>query len=215
MASLNKNIKLIIFDFDGTLADSKDFHQQGLINSLKKEGLTIKKSFINKKLGMKTTDILKGMHITNGRKIRRIFQDIDDEKTKNIRKVKLIGKTKETIRSLSRNHKLIILSNAETEFVKEVCKREKIFRYFTEIIGEQKFSTKATEIKKLLKRGNYKKNQVIFIGDRYTDVENGEKAGIITVAVSNKYSWSSKKDLLNQSPDFLILKIEDVIRIIN
>ncbi|MEK6879386.1 MAG: HAD family hydrolase [Nanoarchaeota archaeon] len=213
MAALKQEIKLIIFDFDGTIVDSRKFHINGLINSLRKEGFRIKRSSINKLIGKKTKEILKDFHINKKDKIKKLFKDINDEKRKNINMVRFIGKSKNIIKNLQKYH-LVIISNAETNYIKEICKKEGIKKYFKEILGAEKFKNKETAIKKLAKKYNYKKNQIIFIGDRYSDILLGERAGITTIAISNKYSWSSKKSLLKQNPDFLIYKIEDVEKII-
>jgi HAD superfamily hydrolase (TIGR01549 family) len=204
--------RLILIDYDGTIVDSRKFHEWGLIEFLNHEKIKFKKTSIPKLLGEKTSEILKQFKV-NKTKAKAIFDEVNEEKLEHLNKIKLI-KQSNFFKELSKKNKVIIISNAEKKFLKSSTKRLNIDHFFKDILGDEDFKDKSDGIKKMLKKYRISPKQAVYIGDRYSDVIYGKKAGVVTIAVSNKYSWSSRSDLLKQNPDFIINDLSDLKKII-
>ena len=204
--------KLILIDFDGTIVDSKKFHKKGLIESLNKNNIKFNKKQIPRFLGEKTITILRQLKI-NKNKTKLIIEGINQEKIEHLNDIKLT-KPPLFFEKLSKKKPTIIISNAEGDFIKKSLRNLKINKYFKNILGAENFKDKADGIKKMFKKYKIKPKQAVYIGDRYSDVIYGKRAGVKTIAISNKYSWSTKKELKNQNPDYLIKDLSDLNKII-
>ena len=151
--------RLILIDYDGTIIDSKKFHQEGLAEFLKKYDIPFKKEDLSLWLGEKTETILKKLKISKT-DIEGIIQEVNKEKMEHLNKIKLIQPST-FFRKLSRKNKLIIISNAEIKFIKNSAKKLKIDKYFTAILGEENFKDKTDGIKKMLKKYKIKPKEAV------------------------------------------------------
>ena len=86
--------------------------------------------------------------------------------------------------------------------------------FIDEIHDCKEFRNKAEGIKYLLKKKRIKPHEAICVGDRDTDIIAAKKAHCLSVAVSNKISWSSNKDLIKAKPDFIIKDFKELPRVI-
>ena len=65
-------------------------------------------------------------------------------------------------------------------------------------------------LKRLLKKYNIKGKETYYIGDRFSDINYAHIVKMNSVAIYNKCSWSSKKILLKEKPDYLISSWDDL-----
>lgn len=202
-------IKVLILDFDGTFADTKKLYYNSIHKWLAKEGIKFSDKEFRKYFGLKLGEILKKL---------KIKKDVKDVKIKVIRD---IIKTTKTIRlspyiGYFRKLKIrrIILSNTKTSIIKMVLKRKKI-DYFSEIYGGDKFSSKEKFISSYLRKHKLKKSEAAYIGDMAKDIEIARKAGVISVAISHKYSWDSYSRLKHAGSDFLISSFYELKKILS
>lgn len=202
-------IKLIIFDFDGTLVDTKEMIERAIRASLGKYGYKITKEFLDLLGNWPIKETLEHI-ISNRKNIEKVAEDFILRKNKNFREAKLI---KEIIALKSLKQRKIILSNNLSSFIKKVLKNLKI-DFFDEIYGADKFHNKEEKFKKIIKKYKIKASQVIYIGDRPIDIKLAQKIGCISVAISHKASWSTRKKLLNEKPDYLISNLTHLIKIV-
>ena len=68
----------------------------------------------------------------------------------------------------------------------------------------------------LAKKYSIDLNQSWMIGDRWSDIASGNKAGCRTILLEKDYSYkkNSSGDIIEISPDFIIKKISEVKKII-
>ena len=57
-------------------------------------------------------------------------------------------------------------------------------------------------------------DEVIYVGDRPVDIKLARKVGCKVVVVSNKSSWSTKEDLLENDPNFIIGDLKELKKLI-
>jgi HAD superfamily hydrolase (TIGR01549 family) len=201
--------KLLIFDFDGTLVDTKDLYYNSIYTHLKEQGMEISKDIFNDKLlGLKLHDILEKLGIKKNKD--KIKNKVHNDVFKSFKEIKSSNDVKylENIKT-----KKIILSNTITEHILPVLKNNKI-DYFDEIYGGDKFGSKDKFIKSYIKKNHLKKGEVVYIGDMIKDVEVAKKAGVTEIAIAHKISWNSEKELLRAGPDYLITNLRDVEKLV-
>lgn len=184
--------KLIIFDFDGTLADvesvfvkiyndlAEEFRYEPIkeseITNLKQIGA---KQFIKKRIGFRPFAIPK------------ITKRGISEYRKNIRGISLFPGAKEIIATLKEQGIVIgILSSNDPLTIREILQRNEVsvdFVYQSSLFG------KARALKKILKEGNISLNSALYIGDELRDIEACKKIDLDIVAVS--WGLNSKESL--------------------
>lgn len=204
-------IKLLIFDFDGTIADTKKAYYSSIYRNLEKRGLT--KTEINKIIdeGLSlriTLDKLGLSFITRWLLHRKILQEVENY-IKDIHKCQNVHYIKDI------SVKKILVSNSLKWFILKVLKHLQLNNYFLEIYGADNFSEKGKFIDSYIKKHNLNPKECIYIGDRVADVKLAKKIGCFGIIVSGKCAWNSKKELGKASPDFLIEDFSKLHRLIN
>jgi HAD superfamily hydrolase (TIGR01549 family) len=207
-------IKLIFFDFDGTILDSWGLIAGVFARVLDEFGVEYGENDI-KMLGMKMVKILGKLGVSGDltKDIGdRFFEYLDDE----VREADLKScVSADVLRELKRSFELVIVSNARREYVELALKRLGFGNLFSRIVGADEEDRDKDEIVVgLIEKLGLNKDEVIYVGDRFSDIRFARRAGVRCVAVSNSCSWSSRKELEREGADFLIGnlgELEDVI----
>lgn len=204
-------IKLIVFDFDGTLVDTKKIIYSIIKNLIEKSNYQISLGAIRKGMGNKSTlPLLKSFNIKHN-DAKQI------EKESNYLTIKYASKTKlvKDLKNLRKfKQKKIILSNNITSFINAVLENSKV-DFFDEVYGADKFKDKPSKLKQLIKKYKLKPNQVIYIGDKSIDVDIARKVKCISVSIIHKASWSPKEEVLARNPDFAIADLMQLKKVIS
>ena len=192
--------KLLIFDFDGTLADTKKEWISSLIRILKNEKIYCPscEARIIIHFGKKIIDILRAIEIPE-KDAERIAQEVHREFNKTMTRVKLCPGFEDlsNIQGIK-----IIVSNSETEVVNKILKKNQ--KAFLGVYGGDKFNEKPTFIKELMSKYKIGRKSTFYIGDRAGDVKVARESGCTSVVISNKCSWNSRVELLEEKPDFIV-----------
>lgn len=192
-------MKILIFDFDGTIVDSKKIYYNAIEKRL---GNLFRKKQLDKTidLGMSLSGILTKLGViplVRWWEKRKIMGDV-------IKHVNDIKKCRDVDSIKNLPYKKILVSNSLSEFILPVLKHLKIKREFDEIYGVENFSDKAQFISDYIKREKISPNECYYIGDRVADVKVARKVGCISIIISNKCSWNTKKEVTKAKPDFII-----------
>lgn len=204
--------KEIIFDFDGTIADS--FGAMMEIFEEHKEEFGFEK-FGEKELKIYkeqgVTELIKKRNISVWKilKILRVGKKLMNQK---IKSVKPFEGAKEMLMELKkRGLTLGIISTNSEENIKEFLKKNKI-EMFDYVVGKGSLFGKTRVIKNILKTRKLNKDQVLYVGDEVRDIEACKKIGIKIAAVT--WGFSDEKLLAKNKPDFLIGKINKLFKIL-
>lgn len=201
-------IKLVVFDFDGTLADTKSLLLELLVKNLPEYKLDagFLRDFGNRpfqetlvQIGVEQkvlSTIAKRTKIDIAASAKRAVL------VPGIEKLEEIGKPK------------VILSNSVGEFISKALKINGI-NIFEKVIASEQFNHKDEAFKKLMKEYGAKGKEVVYVGDRPVDCELARRMKCICVLISQKASWSPLEDLLEAKPDYLISNISDLREIID
>jgi phosphoglycolate phosphatase len=205
-------IKHIIFDFDGTIADSgglgllivnelaKKYHyQQFTMNELREiNNIPVKERF--KKIGIPLYKIPQ-MSIDGLIKYRRHVYSL---------------KAYDGIKTLLKNLKneglnLSIISSNSVENIK-VFLHNNGLEVFDNIVSNNNLFGKHKSIAKYLKDFNLKADEVIYIGDELRDLEACKKTAVKIISVA--WGFDSPELLKSGDPDFIAYRPEDIMEIV-
>jgi len=200
-------IKTIIFDFDGTLADTlpvtlscvnKLAGEYGYKEVEPKEEMRNKsmRQLIKEELGLSLFQI-PGY-------LKKLKPLINQEKEKAALFDGIIG----ILKPLSKKYTLFILTSNTPEIVNYVLGKNRglIDFVFTNssLFGKHKF------LKKILQEKGLSRDEVLYIGDEIRDIKACKKTGIKIVAVT--WGYDSKRILVKEKPDFLVDRPKDILK---
>jgi phosphoglycolate phosphatase-like HAD superfamily hydrolase len=201
--------KNIIFDFDGTIADSFNI----FCETLKEMGKTMNVKEITEK------DIQE-FRQKGAKEIIKDFKVMPWRLLPLIRKgQKLLGSRideiepfegiPETLRLLfEQKIKLGTITTNSKENV-EVFLKKYDLNIFDFIISAPGIFGKTRTIKRTLKKYNLERDEVIYVGDESRDVESAKRAGIDMAAVT--WGYNDKELLEKHNPDFLFQEPKELL----
>lgn len=208
-----------IFDFDGTLADSKECSVLATKEAFKTFGLSIpsdhtieyymgipiEKSFremANKTL--KDNEFEKLLDIFRGK-----YKDFENDTLCTFEDIP------EVLASLSeQGKKLFVVSSKKSDVLFRNLQSLNINQYFTEAIGSDKvenYKPHPDGIRKILSQYNLVQDETIYIGDAIFDIQMATNAKVSSCAVT----WGShnKQDLMNEEPTFIVENVKDIAQL--
>ena len=204
------SIKLVVFDFDGTLVDTRTIFLGIVKKNVEKRGFKLDKKFV-KDFG--NVPLKKAMEFIS--KDNETLSPIIDDIAKDfIEHAKDVHPCKNLKNLKNLTQEKIILSNSVSDFI-EIALEKLNIDFFSEVHGADTFDTKFDELKKIIKRKKLNVDEVIYVGDRPVDIKLARKVGCRVVVVSNSSSWSTKKDLLENGPNFIIGDLKELKTIIS
>ena len=210
------NIKTIIFDFDGVIADTIPY-------TLEKTVAILKNDFSVKRPANEIVDIIRS------RSFREIIKELkiplfklpfivskinesQEELNKIIDTIKVIPGIKALLNNLKdRGFDLVVISSNIEKNVKEFLRINgiKTFSYIdcgSHILG------KSGAIKNFLKSKNLKNSEVIYVGDEIRDIEASHKVGIKIISVA--WGLDTENTLQRYGADFIAKNPRDILKII-
>jgi phosphoglycolate phosphatase-like HAD superfamily hydrolase len=204
-------IRLIIFDFDGTIVDSKAAYYNSIFGHL--IGLGMSKAKISEAIdiGLNLGETLKKV-VPSGIYRWWLRREIMKDTLKAVNGVK---KCHDAGHITEIKTKKILVSNSLSEFVIPVLKHLKMGNVFKEVYCADDFDDKTDFIRTYLKIHGIRPYECFYVGDRVADIKLAKKVGCYSIIVSGKCSWNSKKELLSAKPDFLVPDLADVKRIVH
>lgn len=201
-------IKYIIFDFDGTLADTLRFGVE-ISNKLAPRfnyGI-ITEDKIEDYRGMSAQELLKEAGI-RFYQLPFIATQFKIEFKKILDHLQPFNGIPELLIRLHAKYKIGILTSNAEENVRTFLRANKLERYMDFVHSQSKLYGKHTSLKKFMKKNNLDKSHLIYIGDETRDIEAAKKRGIKVIAVT--WGFNTKKILQNYSPNYLIDQPEEI-----
>lgn len=202
----------IIFDMDGTIADSFDYVSDFLIGEAKLPPLTDEQKHnlrglsmrdMAKKLGYHWWDAPK-LFLKGRRLMRRTIQD---------KHLQPFSGMPEIIRKLhNEGHELFMLSTNSLPNVHHFLDDQKIHKYFLEIYAGVGVFGKAPGLRQLLKEQHLKAGDAIYVCDELRDIEAAHIVGVRTVAVS--WGFAKRGSLVAKRPTALADTPAELMRIL-
>jgi phosphoglycolate phosphatase len=203
-------IKLIIFDFDGVVADSFGV------------GLKIWKEIASKKqieLKLSTEDIkilgFKGLMKKVGvskYKIPLFIHRVRKLMNAHMGEVKSFPEMKTMLMELKKGRKLVLVTSNSRENVRIFLKNNKMEEVFDFIIAGVGIFGKSKHMKKAVKIAKVEKMQTLCVGDEVRDIEAANKAGLKIVAVS--WGFNSRKLLQKHKQGHIVNTPKSLLKLV-
>ena len=205
--------KVIIFDFDGTLADTIDI-LLSVTNRLSAEfGFkSATKEELAQLSNLNSWQILQYSGISIFKfplLIRRLKAELHSE----LPHIQLFPGIKEVLLELKkRGFQLGIITSNSRENVLGTLEKNGLQDTFTFIDSSSTFG-KHKVINRWLKTEHINAEEVVYVGDEIRDIAAARKTGIKVIAVG--WGFNSPEALAAQNPDFLIERPQELIEIMN
>jgi HAD superfamily hydrolase (TIGR01509 family) len=205
--------KVIIFDFDGTLADTVDI-LLSITNRLSAEfGFkSATKEELAQLSNLNSWQILQYSGISIFKfplLIRRLKAELHSE----VPHIQLFPGIKEVLLELKkRGFQLGIITSNSRENVLGSLEKNGLQDTFTFIYSGSTFG-KHKVINKWLRIENINPAKVVYVGDEVRDIDAAKKTGIKVIAVG--WGFNSPQALAAQNPNFLIERPQELIDIMN
>jgi len=206
-------IQLVVFDLDGTLADTKQDLAQS-VNAMREHlGLgPLPLEAVTSYVGHGVTVLIKralGNHTPDGEVEKGITFFLDYYAHHLLDNTIAYPGVREALEGLG-NRKLAILTNKPTRFSREIITGLGLAPYFFEIYGGDSFPLKKPDpmgIKTLMNHVSISAEKTLIVGDSDTDVLTGRNAGVWTCGVT--YGFGSQS-LEEAGPDLLLDNLRDL-----
>lgn len=204
-------MKSVVFDFDGTIADSF-----ATLLGVFEEITARKQKFTPEEVetlrGQQLKGILKYLQIKKWQIPRLLLKG----KRAMALKISDIEPFKELPQVLKKLHgdgyQMFILSTNSSSNISKFLKANGMDSYFKQIYGDIGLRSKASALKKLMKKEHIPTNQCVYIGDEVRDIEASKKAGVFHIAVG--WGFNHPEILKNNHPNALALKPTELLTIL-
>ncbi|EDX86841.1 haloacid dehalogenase-like hydrolase, putative [Synechococcus sp. PCC 7335] len=194
---------VLIFDFDGTIADTLDTIVR-ITNRIAPEyGYSpTTPDKLRYYQSLSTKEMLKQSEIPLFR-LPFLLRQVRREMTTELDAVPVAAELVPTIKALSENgHQLMIMSSNSKHNILRFLERQQIANLFSLIQGGVGLLSKARTLKQIIRREGLDFSQVIYVGDETRDIDASKQVGISIAAVT--WGFSSREALAKQSPAWLI-----------
>lgn len=205
--------KFLLFDFDGTVANSIDtFFKLGNEMAIKynKPSLTMEQFQQLSQLSMKERCRQLGIPLY---KIPEFTIEILKKFRQHLTTVPPVEHMFSTLVKLHQDgHRMAVLSSNSEVNIRTWLK-EQNFNYFDEVIASPGLFGKSRSISSLMKRNKLHHENVVYIGDEVRDIDACKKSKIPIIAVT--WGLDTHAFLLQANPDFIAHQPSDIITILN
>lgn len=207
------NHKALIFDFDGTIADTLG-ETRRIFNIIAPDyGIReVAEEELNALRHLSLKELLSHLNIPK-RRVPALISRGTGMMRGNITQLKLIDGMAEALTELRRHAESFgILTSNATANVDLFLETHGLRDQFDFISSTSKLSGKSKHLKAIRKTFSLRPEQMLYIGDELRDVKASQKAGIPIAAVS--WGFNSRESLAASKPDYLFDQPSDFLRLI-
>ena len=205
-------IKIILFDFDGTLADSfENFFEILREITLKYKLPELSPKNLDELRSESASQIVKRLHIPFY-KIPFIARDMKRLQQQNIENIKSFKGMPEVLCGLKeKGFELGIVTSNGKSNVQAFLKNNDI-DIFTYLYCDSSLFGKDKVLKKFLNTLKVSKEEVLYVGDEIRDIQACQKVGIKIAAVT--WGFNSKEGLIKYNPELLINTPQELLQFV-
>lgn len=204
-------MKTIIFDFDGTIADSFAT-LVGIFEEITSRKQKLKPKEIESLRGQPLKGILKHLKIKKWQIPSLLIKGKRAMAIK-ITKIKPFDGLPQVLKKLhDEGYQMFILSTNSSENISTFLKTNDMHSYFRRIYGDIGLRSKSSALRKVMKKEHVRRSECVYIGDEVRDVEAAKKAGITHISVG--WGFNYPETLKNAQPTALASQPPELITIL-
>ena len=203
MSRLFENISTIIFDFDGTIADTLNLGVAVSNNISERFGYKkiSNQDELDSYRNLSTQKAIKAVGISF-LKLPLVASAFRKELSKNIHLLKPFEGLPEVIKELSQLYNLGIVTSNSQSNIDDFLNRHQMSEYFQYFSSGIRLFQKNRTIKSILNDANLNTNEVLLVGDETRDIEAAKKCGLPIVSVA--WGFHTRSVLEKFSPNKII-----------
>ncbi|NDC22012.1 hypothetical protein EBZ57_01410 [bacterium] len=198
---------VVIFDFDGTIADSFDYVADFLITQASEE---VQKNI--KKESLRHLSMLamaRSLGFSNWQ-LPLVYLRGRSRMHKAIKNLQPYQGISELLHELhSNNYLIFVLSSNNRKNINAFLRHNNLHGLFSKIYGSVGVFGKAPAMRRLLKANKVAFEDAVYIGDELRDVEAAQYLGLPIIAVN--WGFARPEDLINQKPTFIAKKPSELL----
>lgn len=223
---MNKRIKLIAFDLDGTLLDSVPDLAVAADQAVQALGFpSVTEEQVRDYVG-NGADILIGRSLSRSltvspdldpqlhAKARVLFDDYYQQGRHKLSH--LYPAVKETLVELHRaGFTMALVTNKPSKFVPEVLAQHNIGQYFVDVIGGDTFPERKPNpiaLNWLLEKHNCQPEEMLMVGDSSNDIKAAKNAGCYSFGLT--YGYNHGEPISDSEPDYVADTIADLVDVV-
>ncbi len=201
--------KVIVFDFDGTLADTFEIAFE-ILNKLADEfGFRkLSREELEQARDMRTRELMKFLGVSPT-KLSRIGSRGTAALHSQINRIVPLPGIPELVRELHRRHFALGIITSNSEDNVRTFLRNHDLDLFQFVRSSSKLLGKARDIKQVMKTFHFSPGDMLFVGDETRDIEAAHKAGIPIAAVS--WGYNSRRSLAGMKPGKIYDQAQDLL----
>jgi len=210
-------IKALIFDFDGTVANTLPYTFSKIIELAKR--LKIKdyqeKEIIEKIRSLSPQELFSQFSVSWLKmpliiwEVKKAQKDLYNK----MDKIKIFPGIRKLLKTLkTKDIKLYIYSSNLKKNIEKFLKKEKLENYFAKIYVGSNLLGKDRDLLNILKKEGLKTNEVYYVADEIRDVLACQKAKIKMIGVS--WGLAGERGLKKAEVDYLVKKPEAILKLI-
>ena len=199
---MTRRYDLVIFDFDGTLADSLTWFRKELPDVVDKHGLPpLSDEKAERLRGLPPKAIMNELQIPAW-KLPFIAADVRARAAENVDKIHLFDGISDALHALhAQGVTLAVVSSNGEVAVKEVLGPELTALFSQFACGAALFG-KASVFRKVIKKADTTADRTLCVGDEVRDIDAAREAGCSAAAVD--WGFATPEILSDNQPDYLL-----------
>ncbi len=199
---------LLLFDFDGVLADSLSLYSEAVRRILERIGTPIVQ---NRDDYLKLFDgnfyesmESRGVDLAAFSKAAKEILPTMDYNT-----MKPFPGFVPVLAALKSDCLLAVVSSNSAPVIEKALDRFGYLRYFQDILGSDFLFSKQEKIGHALSKYGFDPSHTYYIGDTTGDIVEAKAAGVLSVAAT--WGWHSRRKLAGLSPDYIVDNPEELL----
>jgi len=201
----------IIFDFDGTIADSLPVAIDLFYDWFKVEPFPPEQ--VERMRNMPLKEVIHEVGIPLWR-MPGLMVTARSQFGKRLSDVPVFKGMPEILKQLhDSDHKLYVMSSNGPQNIRQFLKRHNISQYFSGIHGNTGLFGKSTAIRLIIRKYKLTAADCYSVGDETRDVDAAKKAHIKCVAVT--WGYNGEQILKAHKPDFMVSKPAELLKLLN
>jgi len=207
----------IVFDLDGTIANTSNSIIKSFNQAFKKNGLNIidQNFFLKNASNGSLYFIKKNLKTKQYDKIKDINDDFLKFYKFNCDKHVTIKKgLRWFLKKNKKNYKNIVCTNKDKKFALKILKKLNIHKYFYDIVGHGSFKHKkpSKELFKLIFKDKYQDVKPIIIGDSEIDYKFAKNSNSFFVLVKDGYTTKKVSQIIDKYSIDNFFELDDIIK---
>lgn len=203
-------MSLVMFDYDGVIADSLDTHVKSFLAAFQENGFT-KFSTHKDIIDLYEDNVYRSMADAgmSEEEIDRVVASYKVKQDPLLDQIEFFPGMREFFAELALNHQVYIITSNLADVVLGVLEKRGITGV-EKVMGTETAKSKITKMQMAMSR--YPDLQAYYVGDTKGDIYEGKKAGALTVGVA--WGWHGADKLKESNPDYLVYSLQELIALL-